>query len=382
MEFLVFDPAENNQLRCDIMMKPGGIRTYLLVLPFGWLASTFFALQSKRIARRGGVLHDLTLRLFSEFPDFSEGDEKKRPGLSKGDQRNRPDLFKDYHKNRTYVFKKHLFFLALLQGALFVYDYCFFGLTLRLSFLFQLIWLGFSPALLQVRPMVQYLVMLSKTRIKAFICVLEERRASRNECVETRKTSEPNDSWCSIAAEHRKLELDISNLWKQVSLGLVLATPLPFATLSFLHLVADNPDQLVLDKKIALLLAVLAGMFLVGNLFPIASISSMFNSSSAFKGVRDGVQLKDTVQKTDSVSIAAVVRSYVAEIPERTTQENTEYNIFLDQVESHKIKIFLGIRGFVMFGIDRFFVFELLLKFVVQMPMFCVLLLGVRDKLK
>jgi len=234
----------------------------------------------------------------------------------------------DVRQTKTY----HLFYLAAFQAGMLLIDKFLFGHTARTILAYQLVWLGFATSLLQVRPYILFCVLLSQTMVDKY---------TKDLCA---CNSSDDRSWLDMTKEHQELELDISNIWKDVNL-LVFVPPIPFLTFAVLHFLSD--DNFVAGWTCALYLAIMAGLATTSVLVPIARISSMINSSAAFKG--------KLTKKRGSMSIRAVARSFAGTLrsSQKRPHDLEEYGVLLDYLQGHKFSVHVGLPWIYMFAISK-----------------------------
>merc|ERR1740121_499787 len=268
---------------------------------------------------------------------------------------NRGELASAFTTRVQWLETAHVWYLVAFQLAMLLIDWIVFDMKIRWVIWYQFAWLGFGAVLLQVRPSILYAVLLSQMLIDGYIRDLLQIRKDRR--------------WLDWAAKHRELELKIFELWKEMN-GLVFLPCAPFLVFAALHIVSDS--NLVRGSFTALFLTVLAAITLNSVLSPIASISTMFSSPSAYRGI--------LTEKTGRMSIAAVVRSLVDE-PSRSSEEDQRYGIFLQYVQGSKIRVMVGIPHVCMVGIDSQFVARFLWGSAVKFPFVVSVVLAIRNSL-
>merc|ERR1712135_175300 len=175
---------------------------------------------------------------------------------------------------------------------------------------------------------------LSQTMVDEFIWEIE---AGRTYCIE--RQHRPL-SWVQLATQHHRLERELSDLWRDVNLLAVFLGAYCWMS---------------------------AGIFHICCLSPIASVSSMFNTSAAFKAPDPTKHAR---------SIHAVVRRFANEV--RTQKEQQEYNMMLEYVATHKISVYIGIPKVVMVGVDRSHIESMFYTVTFKLPTFLALLFAVR----
>jgi len=199
----------------------------------------------------------------------------------------------------------------IIQVVVFLVERYMYKYPLRLCVFLQIMWLTFAAMFGNVRPVINYLAVLSQTMIDCYITQLL-------------RTKETKD-WALLAQQHRQLELSLCELWEPSICPLIIAPCMPFIFFAILHILS-GPDQGELIFAACLLFV--AGIVLWMTLRPIARISTMWSASVAFKGVgstsaadesfRDQVKTcKEKHRKRPgSLSIRAVARSFTNYTPE------------------------------------------------------------------
>jgi hypothetical protein len=267
-------------------------------------------------------------------------------------------LVKNFLSSIQRTLRTHAVYLILFQLSMLMFDSVFSGFTAAWCVIYQMLWFGFGAAILQVRPVVMFAVKLSHMMVDGFIWEIE---AGRQYCDAENCRSL---SWVEIASEHHELERELSDLWKEVNL-LACFSGVPFLIFGFLHFLGDKTltHAIVLGSYCW----VCGGLFHICCLSPIASVSSMFNTSAAFKA-------PDEVKHARSIH--AVVRRFAGEV--RTEKEQQEYNMMLEYVASHKIKVYIGIPKILMVGIDRSHIENLFYLVTFKLPTLMAVLFAVR----
>jgi len=260
----------------------------------------------------------------------------------------------DVRQTKTY----HLFYLAVFQAGMMLIDKFLFGHTARSILAYQVVWLGFATSLLQVRPYVLFCVLLSQTMVDKYTRDLWACNSSDDR------------SWLDMAKEYQQLELDISNIWYRVNL-LVFVPPIPFLTFAVLHFLSDV--HFVAGWMCALYLAMMGGLAATSVLVPIARISSMFNSSAAFKG--------KLTKKRGSMSIRAVARSFTGTLrsSQKRPKDLQEYGVLLDYLQGHKFSVHVGLPWIYMFAISKESITGFFFSFMVKLPLVVSAFIALRN---
>eukprot|EP00929_Paragymnodinium_shiwhaense_P073346 TRINITY_DN37354_c0_g1_i1.p1 TRINITY_DN37354_c0_g1~~TRINITY_DN37354_c0_g1_i1.p1 ORF type:complete len:489 (+),score=71.91 TRINITY_DN37354_c0_g1_i1:89-1555(+) len=231
---------------------------------------------------------------------------------------------------------------------------------------YQVVWLSFITTFLLSKAVVAFCSLLTRTLIDIFI----------EKVLTKRPQSDYRTSWLDLAELHKDLELDIIQLWDGLT-QLVLAPAVPFVGMAALHFLCSTEFNKA--AAISVLLVVAAGLVLLNVLYPLGKIDSMMNSSLAFKGVLKGEHGKQ--HKPGSKSIVAVARSYVKELPARSSQEDGEYNVFLEYVQGKHFHVALGMPGVVMIPISKHFLYAMLCDLIFKFPILVSLLVSMRTLL-
>jgi len=331
---------------CDHIFLPTGLWIYIIVLPWGWFLTVRASIRARHVCAKKQKMMMLTNKMLRAGTRKEHGKEVSHR------------LVDDFLKSTQRIIWKHAVYVILFQLSMLVFDSIFSGFTTAWCVLYQMFWFGFGASLLQVRPVVMFAVKLSQTMVDEFIWEIE---AGRTYCIE--RQHRPL-SWVQLATQHHRLERELSDLWRDVNL-LAFFPGVPFLIFGFLHFLGDT--SLFHAVFLGAYCWMSAGIFHICCLSPIASVSSMFNTSAAFKAPDPTKHAR---------SIHAVVRRFANEV--RTQKEQQEYNMMLQYVATHKISVYIGIPKIVMARVDRSHIESMFYTVTFKLPTFLALLFAVR----
>lgn len=336
---------------CSKTPHPKAVWAYGIVLPIAWLTTIGNAWKVWRLTTKSGAIGVCHRSFISKVKNSRVDDTDLAEGF-----------VSDVAKTR----EAHKWYLFYFQAMLFFVDYFVMEATMRWIIWYQFAWLGFSSCILQVRPAVIYASLLSQAMVDYYT----------RELVAWAQGKEIDDnstcSWIDWAGMHRCLELDISNLWREVNTTVFLPI-MPFLVFGILHVTTDG--EFVRGSIVATVLVVLGCLMLSSLLSPIARISSMFNSQSAFRAETGQMKTRGRT------SIAAVARKLAIQDKSRTAEESQEYGIFLEYVLSHKVRVVLGFRGLFFIGVDQRFVVRFFWEFAFKLPLVVSFFIALRSRI-
>jgi hypothetical protein len=325
---------------CSFEFSPTVVWIYMSFLPLMWMLTVAFAARARKVCERGNRMMSIVQKLLDGRQDAVEPEIVARlccVGRFLAEVR--------------WTKVRHVAYLLGFQAMAFFGDW-YVGASAAWLALDQAMWLGFCPCFVQVRPVVVYGVHLSQAMVDDYIYMMRYARRWRRDQVPQRV------SWLQVAQRHRDLELTMSDLWMQINL-LALFPTVPVISFGLLRAVGDSRLWATWTW---------VGMLIVGGwmqvciLNPIAKVPSMFNTSAAFKS------RMRARSKAGSHSIHSLVRSYCVEEPPRDAQEQEEYDMCLHFVSSRRVKVYIGMPGVLMCGIDRRFVSQLFWNVSLKFP--------------
>jgi hypothetical protein len=266
----------------------------------------------------------------------------------------------------------------MVQVFMVIYDRLFYVKTLRWIIAYQLVWLGFVPIYLQIRPALRFFCRLSETMIETFILDIFSHRP-KVECSlpDENKPPSSDDSghvkrWSYFPDKHRELETRISDMWRELGMA-PLIPGFPFMVMASLHFFSDDKWDLAIIMFS--FLGVLSGYVVYITLYPMANVSSMFGSAVAFRGKWDPFKGR--------MSIAAVVRRFGQEDPHNKVgdpEDLKSYHVFLDYVQGFRFAIMLNIPILGRVPVTKSFVATLITDLLVKFPALVGFLLVIRSR--
>jgi hypothetical protein len=237
----------------------------------------------------------------------------------------------------------------------------------------QLVWFGFAPMLLMVRPALKFYVDLTQCAIDTFIFEIYCTRRKQDfpdAPLSCDDAEVPPLAWSSFVEKHHRLESNISEMWRKLGM-----TPwivgFPFLVMAGVTFSAE-PDPTQAFVAFGVMSMIGAGV-VWEVLRPLANISSMFGSCLAYRSTWRPFQGK--------MSIVAVVRRFGKDkwIDE---QDHLDYQVFLDYLHGFHYSIALPIKFFIWpvaeIPITKEFVAHLLSTTVVKFPALILFLLYTR----
>jgi len=347
VQWLTIDRTTGDLDCSRVPLSPNAVWTFLVVLPVTWLIVIRSSYQIRALSHHTGVLFIKTEKLKDKYGDTCL------------------DIILDFQKSVAKTRRNHMYYFFAFQILMFLIDRYTFQTRVRWTIFYQFVWWGFGTSLIQVRPGITYCALLSQAFVDCYIKLILDSREERK--ITNLQPAEFSPSWKDLAQMHHELELDISDIWIKVN-TLAFVPALPFLTFSVLHFLTDK--NFTYGCIISAVLLAVAGSFLVGVLMPIGNISSMFNSCAAFKG-----RVRST---RGSMSVTAVARSFVNE-QQRTGEEDREYHIFLDYVQGHTVRVFLGLPGIWMVPITKATVTGMMWEIFFKFPFIVSLFLALRN---
>mmetsp|Transcript_16170 Transcript_16170/g.50860 ORF Transcript_16170/g.50860 Transcript_16170/m.50860 type:complete len:444 (-) Transcript_16170:46-1377(-) len=346
------------QVHCVLVPKKEALLLTMLILIPTWALILISSWVTRRLRRDHGIIRTLLERVYEVLGDVTpKGEPVQGYYLSQAGRNDQSLAFLhalEREGRRTKY--RHIAMAVAFQVFMCGVDVFLKGYTVRWTLMYQVLWGSFTTTIVQVRPLVKFCVFLSQTLVDVYIELMRDRRGS----------------WLELLEWHRELELDLLQLWGKVNLHVFMPS-LPFASLSLIHLIADQDESSGLI--VASFLLALSGLVLVSILQPIAKVSSMLNSRLAFKS-----QPREGLRKPGSMSVVAVARSLALEREERAACEDQRYTTFLEYVQGGQTTLALGIPGYFMLPISSATVASVFFAFILKLPLFVSLFLAARHR--
>uniref|UniRef100_A0A7S1A761 Uncharacterized protein n=1 Tax=Noctiluca scintillans TaxID=2966 RepID=A0A7S1A761_NOCSC len=327
---------------CAHELSPTVVWIYMTFLPLMWMLTVAFATRARKVCGRGNRMMMVVQQLLDGRDDAEDTELVARLCC-----------VRRFLAKVRWTKVRHAVYLLGLHAMALACDW-YLGCSVAWLALDQAMWLGFCPNLTHVRPVVVYGVHLSQAMVDDYMYMLRNARRWKRDHVP------PRLSWLHVARRHRELELTMSDLWMDINL-LALFPALPVIGFGLLRAIGD-PSQWGKWTWVGWL--IVGGWMEVCILNPIAKVPSMFNTSAAFKS-----RIRER-SKAGSHSIHSLVRSYCVEDPPRDAQEQEDYGICLHFVSTRRVKVFVGIPGVLMCGIDRHLVSQLFWNVSLKLPAF------------